>query len=143
MRGREVKGDQERLEGIERATPADDLAISAPRIASFLLASTHIADCKPFTMPRAKTPPVMLADSRLALRLALHGRRDASGERILKASGDWRFSGRMLPARPFENDVDEIIASYTAYALGNAESHAHIPFSFRCNDISLVNYNSF
>jgi len=63
-----ARGGKSRARGGNRAhghpRSTDDLA--APRIASFRLASTRIADCKPFTMPRAKSPTVTLVDARLA-----------------------------------------------------------------------------
>lgn len=55
-RGNETGGNRARH-------PVDDLAVAASRIR---LVPTRIADCKPFTMPCAKSSPVTLVDSRLA-----------------------------------------------------------------------------
>jgi len=61
-----------RLEGIEHTTPAD-FTVAAPRIASFYLASTRIADCKPFTIsvPKVRQSRSPIRDSHYAFPFAV------------------------------------------------------------------------
>lgn len=89
-----------RLEGIEHTTPADDLAVAAPRIASFCLASTRIADRKPFTIPVPK-----VRQSRSPIRDSHYTAR----ERKKNDKRVRRSDGRN------QKDADELITNYGSY----------------------------
>lgn len=92
-----------RLEGIEHTSPADDLAVAAPRIASFCLASTRIADCKPFTIPVPK-----VRQSRSPIRDSHY----ATCERKKNNKRTRWSSGRTTKE---QKDIDELITNYTGY----------------------------